>query len=189
VQHALDPERFPQASQAHTRLFTETALLDHVTEALGTPPALVQSVWVESTFGTALHRDAHPVEAGAPMVGAWVALEDIAADAGPLVVVPGSRDVNPTDPDVAAWLIQARAANRGQFHTVVDPQGQDGLAASRALEALLTRRGLAPQPILPAAGDVILWASDLVHGSRPPGSGPQTRQSLLLHFVERRFAE
>lgn len=189
VQHALDPDRFPKASRAHARLFAETELLAHVTEALGASPALVQSVWVESTFGTALHRDVHPVQTGAPMIGAWVALEDIAADAGPLVVVPGSRTLDPGDADVAAWLAQARAANRDQFHTVVDPTGQQGLAASRALQALLTRRGLTPEPLLPTAGDVIVWASDLVHGSRPPDPGPQTRQSLLLHFVERRFAE
>lgn len=179
--------RFPAMGAALGEMIADPALMEAVHEALG-PPALTQATWVHSTDGTALHQDPHPFEPDAPMLGVWVALEDIRADAAPFVVVPGSLDLDPSDPAVKAWKDAALAASNAQFHAATDPTGQEGLRASEALQDLLAARGLEVQPVLPEAGDVILWRGDLVHGSIPPGPGPQTRQSLLLHLVERRFA-
>jgi len=181
-------ERFPAVGEALTAVLSHPALMDAIVAALG-PPALTQATWVHSTDGTALHQDPHPLEPDAPLLGVWVALEDIAADAGPFVVVPGSLDLDPAAPDVVAWRHAARSAFNAQFQEGSDPTGQAGLQASRALQTLLDARGLPVEPVIPAAGDVILWRGDLVHGSHPPGPGPQTRQSLLLHLVERRFAQ
>lgn len=163
------------------------AIVPLVQATLG-PAALTQAAWVHSTRGTALHTDPHPFEAGARLIGAWVALEDIHGNAGPFVVVPGSRDLDPSEPVVAAWLHAAARAAHAQFHTDQDPTGTLGLDAAALLDELLSRRHLAPEPVLLAAGDVLLWDGALVHGSLRPGPGPQTRRSLLLHFIERRFA-
>lgn len=152
------------------------------------PPALTQAVWVHSTRGTALHQDLHPIEADAPMLGVWIALEDIHADAGPFVVVPGSLSLNAEDSDVSEWRRAADEAARLQFQTLEDRAGRSGRQASELLTDVLGARGLRPEPVPLRAGDVLLWSGALIHGSETPKPGPRTRQSLLLHLVERRFA-
>jgi len=187
VLHTLPADRFPGSTGALHELLSDTDLLDLLGQALG-PPALTQATWVHSTDGTALHHDPHPFEPGAPILGVWIALENITPGAGPFVVVPGSLDLDPAAPDVVAWRQAAARAAHAQFHARTDPTGAAGARAAERLSQVLHARDLHPEPLLPRAGDVLLWRGDLVHGSRAPDPGPQTRQSLLLHVVEQRFA-
>lgn len=187
VVHHLPAERHPAIAHALRDLLTDPDVLAVLHAAIGAP-ALTQATWVHSTDGTALHTDPHPLEPGARLIGVWLALEDIRPHAGPFVVVPGSLQLDPTAADVQHWRALAARAAHDQFHARTDPRGQAGLTASDALQQVLDRRGLTAVPLLPRAGDVILWRGDLVHGSHPPAPGVQTRQSLLLHIIEQRFA-
>ena len=175
----------PGVARTLREVLAHRALLEAVGAWLG-PPALTQATWVHSTRGTALHCDPHPMEPGAPILGAWVALEDIQASAGPFVVVPGSLELE--GGDVRAWRTAAERASAAQFRAKTDPSGRAGVEAARRLEQVLAARRLEARPITLSAGDVLLWRGDLVHGSQRPRPAGGTRQSLLLHFVERRFA-
>ena len=53
---------------------------------------------------------------------------------------------------------------------------------SRDLTATLVNRGLSPAFYNVEAGDVVVWASDFVHGGASPLSPSRTRRALVLHY-------
>ena len=182
---ALGVEDFPRTAAAFQRLLADTPLVGLAADALGGDVALLQITWVESTEGTAWHRDIHPIAPGEPLIGAWVALEDIHPDAGPFRLLPGSQRETP----IPGWDAEAKAAWVAQFVDRSDPRGEAGARLAARLDAAIASSGEAVTEITPRRGDVVLWDGALLHGSRPPTAGTtRTRRSALLHFVARRFA-
>lgn len=163
-------------------LFRDTELVPIVRRLLGDAPQLLQSAWWQSSEGTALHRDAHPTDATAPMIGAWIALEDIAFEAGPFLVVDGTHRLTEADPEFGAYLTKARASYERQY---VDRAPDLAMAheADVLLAAFLARRAFDRVAFPVPAGDVILWDKDVLHGSLRPAPGGPSRSSLLMHFV------
>jgi phytanoyl-CoA hydroxylase len=95
------------------------------------------------------------------LVGAWIALEDIAEDAGRFFVLPGSHqlDFEAGRPGKthAEWLREIGDYVKQHPEKVAAP-------------ALL-------------AGDVLFWNSRTVHGSLPTKDPRHSRKSLTAHFL------
>ena len=99
------------------------------------------------------------------MVAAWVALEDIAAEAGRFFVCPGSQ---------RRELARNAGEHQGAFHherylALVRERLQSGEWELRA-------------PAL-RAGDVLLWGSRTVHGSLPTLEPARSRLSVTAHYI------
>lgn len=155
----------------HARLHAVARLL------LGEDPVAIQSILFEYGSAQGLHRD--PVfvqtEKAGHLLAAWIALEDIHPDAGPLVYVPRSHTLPPFE----------FAPGEYRF----DPQrfGEAELQRERAwLEQQMGERGLAAQIFTPRKGEVLFWHAGLYHGGHPIRDAARTRRSFVVHYTTRR---
>ena len=85
------------------------------------------------------------------MVAAWIALEDVSPDAGPLRYYPGSHKIPP-------FLFS---------HGKTDAIPSELPNFRKYIEHELERRGLRPAMYLAQTGDVLVWHAQLFHGSYP----------------------
>jgi ectoine hydroxylase-related dioxygenase (phytanoyl-CoA dioxygenase family) len=97
------------------------------------------------------------------MCGAWVALEDIDTDNGPVVYYPGSHKL----PEITLADVGPDA---------------DEMAYSKHVAALIERLDLKPEYATIRKGQTLLWASNLLHGGSPQRDKSRTRYSQVTHF-------
>lgn len=144
----------------------------HVVEQIFDQPAIAfQSLYFQWGSEQALHRDPMFVGADPPshLVAAWIALEDITEDSGPLVYVPGSHRV--------PWFafadddIRALDADKG---------GRMRWAAER--QRALDEAGLTPRTFTCRQGDVFIWHAGLFHGGAKVTTPGRTRKSFVVHY-------
>lgn len=105
------------------------------------------------------------------IMGAWIALEDIHPDAGPLVYVPGSEGMPFMDFHVLG-LPEAK----------VDQQYDDYCRYEDFMERLVETNGWKRVPFLGKAGEAFLWGVDMLHGGMPIQNPDLTRKSLVVHY-------
>ena len=131
-------------------------------------PVLCNSLNLEKSSAQAFHADSVFMTPRTPgkLVACWIALEDVAPGSGPLRYYPGSH------------LIPPFRFSHGGYHHVADELPR--WAAN--LEAEVESRGLASRSVHAAAGDLIVWHSDLVHGAEPIDDPALTRKSLVSHY-------
>lgn len=107
------------------------------------------------------------------MAAAWIALEDIDPESGPLQVVPGSHQLEPfcysmLGFDKPRTMGEVKSAYRRYEEWVKS----------------LIEDGKTNQPVVPnmRKGDVLLWHANLLHGS-PECKRPElSRKSLVVHY-------
>ena len=104
------------------------------------------------------------------MCGVWVALEDIRADAGPLMYLPGSH----------RWPVLTNSLVGRRGWNVEQPSAQAPF--ERAWEALLEGSGAQPQTLVASKGQTLIWAANLLHGGEPQRDRSLTRWSQVTHY-------
>ena len=105
------------------------------------------------------------------MCGAWVALEDISADSGPLVYFPGSHRM----PYLAArdfGLTQAEVLAEPAPQKFFERHWRDSVAANGYQRCLFEAR----------KGDVLVWHANLLHGGSPVKNKSLSRWSQVTHY-------
>jgi len=134
-------------------------------------PALVfQSLYFEYGSQQPGHQDSAYVPLSSPMqlAASWSALEDIRPGSGELFVYPKSQTI-------PEFLFEGRYKNQ-----------PTGSSESRLYtEHLVNQVALASFPetkFEAAAGDVLIWAADTVHGGSKITDPAATRQSLVAHY-------
>ena len=98
------------------------------------------------------------------MCGAWVALEEVGPDQGPLMVVPSSQRVTP----------RVFSEVRGSEDTF-DMGRYEQLLAHRLVD-------LGVEEFHASAGDALVWAADLAHGGAHLRNAQATRWSQVTHY-------
>jgi hypothetical protein len=147
---------------------------------LGERSIATQSLYFKYGSAQNAHRDpwfviTTPI---ATLYAAWIALEDIAAESGPLSFVPKSHRL-PYLPLNTGDII---------FH---DPKAttESKDAHMADLKRQLEEKGLAEKKFLAKRGEILIWHGSLVHGGSPVTNPEKTRQSFVLHFdAERNHA-
>ena len=104
------------------------------------------------------------------MCGVWVALEDIHADAGPLMYLPGSHE----------WPVLTNSDVGRRGWNVEQPSAQTPF--ERAWAALLQASRAQPQRLLARKGQALIWAANLLHGGEPQQDRSLTRWSQVTHY-------
>jgi ectoine hydroxylase-related dioxygenase (phytanoyl-CoA dioxygenase family) len=165
------------ASEAALRLYLHPVLHRYAALILGETPVATQSLYFEYGSQQALHRDSVlvPTPQFGRLVAAWIALEDIAPESGPLAYVPGSQrlpfyEFRPGQP-------------------VYDPSahGEGEVRAAREFyDRHLEASGLPVRQFTARRGEVLVWHSALVHGGAPPSDPRRTRKSFVVHYSTRR---
>ncbi|MDN6857031.1 phytanoyl-CoA dioxygenase family protein [Pseudomonas sp. CAN2814] len=119
-----------------------------------------------------LHQDmaVFHVYPGNYLIGAWVALEDISAESGPLRFAPGTH----TSVQYPGFENHPQANLRtcnldeysGYYKFTNDEAGKAGV-----------------KQFIAKKGDVLLWHGMLVHGGSPVINPELTRKSMVIHYL------
>jgi len=100
------------------------------------------------------------------MVAAWIAIDDVDADNGPLVYYPGSH------------LIPAYRFSDGRLNEIREESPQ----CNEYLQRAIAERGLKQVEFHGKSGDVFIWHAQLLHAGRPIRDMARTRSSLVVHY-------
>jgi hypothetical protein len=102
--------------------------------------------------------------------GVWLAMEDIDADAGPLIYYPGSH----------RWpiLTNEMLGRRVGWSGSVNAQAP----FEPAWRALVEASGLEPVVYTPKKGQALIWAANLLHGGARQRNPDLTRWSQVTHY-------
>jgi len=163
-------------SAATLALYLEPEIHRYIGLCFGAPPLATQSLYFEWGSQQALHRDPIHVQAERPadLLAAWIALEDIAADSGPLMYVPGSHRLPYFQFEPARYV-----------HDFAR-DGEQGILAAQAWDDRQCRAaGLSAVPFLARRGEVLIWHHSLLHGGSVQTNPGRTRKSLVVHFTRR----
>lgn len=146
---------------------------------LGRPARPFQSITFfagseQGTHSDSIHMTTYPE---GYLVGAWVAMEDIHPDSGPLVYYPGSHRMRfYSSRDVGVELKEVvQGAHYDAYHSKYEPFIAD-LVESKQLKPLLHT---------PKKGDLLLWHANLLHGGTERKNKDLSRKSVVCHY----FAE
>ena len=134
-----------------------------LTGLLGKEPYAVQTMLYfkpAGARGQALHQDQYylRVQPGTCMA-AWLALDDCDEENGCLQVAPGTHTI--------PLLCTVKADTTQSFTDVTVPLPE----------------GMSPVPVIMAAGDVLFFNGQLIHGSVPNTSADRFRRSLIGHYI------
>jgi phytanoyl-CoA hydroxylase len=120
-----------------------------------------------------LHQDmtVFHVFPGNYLIGAWVALEDISADSGPLRYAPKTHLAPPYENFPNHPQTTLRTCELSDYPGYYDYTNR-----------LAEEQGGA-KPFLAKKGDVFLWHGMLVHGGSPVNNPELTRKSMVIHYL------
>jgi phytanoyl-CoA hydroxylase len=136
------------------------------------PAIAFQSLYFEFGSAQALHRDPMFVvtRPASHMVAAWIALEDISPDSGPLAYVPGSHRLPwfAFEEDSIVLVPRVPQERRQEYAEFTNKN----MAAA----------GFEPVTFTCKRGDVFLWHAGLVHGGSDIQNPERTRKSFVVHY-------
>jgi hypothetical protein len=155
----------------HPRLHALATLI------LGERPVAIQSILFEYGSAQALHRD--PVFVRTARAGhlfaAWIALEDIHPDAGPLMYVPRSHRLPPYEYRPGVYRFDSTSFGQAE----IDAE-QQWLREQMHVHALHTEH------FTPRKGEVLFWHAGLYHGGAAIADASRTRRSYVIHYSSMR---
>lgn len=165
---SVDPRHFPRfRAYAASQLLSDGALNAVFANLLGDTPKIVQSIYFEGNSATWEHQDSYYLdsETTGEMVGAWIALEDIAARAGRFFICPGSHRIA-----LETHAVHNSIATHHERYitSVVDKIHETGLS----IRAPLLNQG-----------DVLFWNAWTIHGSLDTQDARCSRSSLTCHAI------
>lgn len=115
-----------------------------------------------------IHMTTHPK---GNLIAAWIALEDISADCGPLVYYPGSHKL--------PYLLNTEYDHGGNAVMI----GEDAyLRYEEEIQRSIKEKQLKPKEFYAKKGDVLIWHANLLHGGNAIINEELTRKSMVVHF-------
>jgi hypothetical protein len=151
----------------------DSGLRELVSALLGHPAQLFQSINFLSgseqhTHSDSIHMSTYPLGG---LLAAWVALEDITLENGPLHYYPGSHKL--------PYYLNSDYDNEGSAWLIGD---KDYRAYEAAIEQRVAELNLPKHVFLARKGDVFLWHANLLHGGEPHTNKAMTRKSMVFHY-------
>ena len=160
-------------SEAMRSLFFHEDLHRFVSFLFGEPAIATQTLYFEYGSRQGQHRDTAVVTFRKPshMLAAWIALEDIDLDSGPLEYIPGSHRIENYVFDDGSPIWDAR-------------YGPDSMAKmNMGIRSTAAQHGLEPERFAAKRGQVLIWHHSLSHGGAQVMRPELTRKSLVIHFT------
>lgn len=170
----LDLQRF--FDSAKTLAFADPVMA-FLEELFGSSPALIQSLTFWKGSEQSVHQDfsyVHHHRRIGELAAAWIPLEDIQPEAGPLIYYKGSHF--PDRLGFFDWGNGSILASRDAGEEVFD-------GYRNHLLHLLEVNAFEPSVFLPKRGDVLIWHGALIHGGMAMGNPELTRRSLVCHYT------
>ncbi len=160
-------------SDAALELYLDPAIFAWVRLLFAEEPVATQSLFFEYGSQQALHRDPVFVQTTPPshLVAAWIALEDVGPDCGPLVYVPGTHRLPYHQFEPGEHRFDTGRYGEREAHAMADFDREQ-----------MERHGLRPVAFTCRRGDVLVWHASLLHGGSPVRDPTLTRRSFVVHF-------
>jgi phytanoyl-CoA hydroxylase len=163
----LDKSKFLNFNQFGTQILTHKNVQSVLTNLMGEPAKMVQTMYFEGNPATWAHQDSYYLDASTlgRMVAIWVAVEDIAPGAGRFYVYPTSHKI---DMD----------KNGGDFDIAFHHDRYKKLVLD-----IINKFDL--QCVAPALkkGDVLFWHGKTIHGSLKTTQPQFSRSSYTGHYI------
>ncbi|GAB3784884.1 hypothetical protein GCM10028818_45530 [Spirosoma horti] len=102
------------------------------------------------------------------LAAAWIALEDVHIDSGPLSYYPGSHKIDKFNFGNGIFFNGKSTLNPNDF--------------ARYLDAACASAGLEKKTLLIKKGEVLIWHAALAHGGEEIRNPAQTRKSYVCHY-------
>lgn len=123
----------------------------------------------QRSHSDAIHMTTYPL---GHLTAAWVALEDIGPEQGPLEYYPGSHKLP---------YVLNRDFDHGGSSLLL---GKDAyLQYEEHIQEMIKTKQLKPQVLHPKKGDVFLWHGNLLHGAQRMTNRDLTRKSMVVHYL------
>lgn len=167
-------QRFFDSAKALSFANPVMAFLD---ELFGSSPALIATITFWKGSQQPLHQDfsyVHHHRRLGELAAAWIPLEDIHPDAGPLIYYQGTHF--PEQLGFFDWGGGSILASREAPESVFDDY-------QKHLLHLINEHHFQPSIYLPKRGDVLIWHGALIHGGTPMANPALTRRSLVCHYT------
>ena len=122
----------------------------------------------QRTHSDTIHMTTFPL---GNLIAAWVALEDIGAEQGPLHYYPGSHTV--------PYVLNKDFGNVGSTFLLGDKDYKD---YEDKIEEVVQKSALKKELFYAKKGDVLIWHANLLHGGEPHTNKQKTRKSMVFHY-------
>lgn len=159
-------------SDAAAEVLCHPVIVQFIKHYFGAPIAGMQTLVFENGTQQRAHQDYPYVHSLRPaaLAGAWVPLEDVSPDAGPLFYYPGSHHaISPYEFEGGSILAEGDGPHIREYESYLEEK----------CEAL----GLERHTLLAKKGDVLIWHAALVHGGSPRNKPELTRRSIVSHYT------
>jgi len=122
----------------------------------------------QKAHSDSIHMTTYPL---GYLIAAWIALEDVTLENGPLFYYPGSHKLPfllNGDYNSASSMLALGNKTYGDYED--------------ALQAVIEKGDFAKKYFLAKKGDVLIWHANLVHGGAPIIDKASTRKSMVIHY-------
>ncbi|MCB9169789.1 MAG: phytanoyl-CoA dioxygenase family protein [Flavobacteriales bacterium] len=160
-------------SEAVRRMATDRRILDVLDLLLGRHMKLFQTINFltgseQAAHSDTIHMTTHPL---GYLAAAWVALEPMTEENGPLIYYPGSHKL--------PYILNPTFDHGGGTFTI----GEDAYAHYEvAVAKAITEHRLRPETFLARPGDVLIWHANLLHGGKRMTAPNASRKSMAAHY-------
>ncbi|MFT3886271.1 MAG: phytanoyl-CoA dioxygenase family protein [Flavobacteriales bacterium] len=121
----------------------------------------------QAAHSDSIHMTTYPL---GYMAAAWIALEEMTPDNGPLIYHPGSHKL--------PYLLNGSYDHGGNRFVI----GQDAYAHyEAAVDKAITDGRFAKKELLAGPGDVLIWHANLLHGGKKMNTPNASRKSMVIH--------
>ncbi|MBI1781117.1 MAG: phytanoyl-CoA dioxygenase family protein [Sphingobacteriales bacterium] len=125
----------------------------------------------QKAHSDSIHMTTYPL---GYLIAAWIALEDIHPDSGPLFYYPGSHKL--------PYLLNDDFGNISNQFSLGNKSYAD---YEEVTQDIIEKEKLQSKIFLPKKGDVLVWHANLIHGGMPVVNPSLTRKSMVIHFYAR----
>jgi len=160
-------------SEAALQLYLDPTIFRFMELVYQQPAVAIQSLYFEFGSQQQIHRDPVVVPSDPPshLLAAWISLEDIDPDCGPLQFVPRSHRLPYYEFAPGEFMFDGSRMGAAEIEA--------GLAWTHEL---CRQQGLVAEPFLGRRGEVLVWHHSLLHGGAEPRDADLTRNSFVVHF-------
>ena len=165
---SLNPNLFNDLRNSiDNKVFSNMSICKALKFILGEKPKIVQSMYFEGNAATSEHQDSYYLDSEkiGEMTAAWLALEEIKADAGRFFICPKSHKIEHGKQNITNNI----AENHNKY-------------ISEVVSIIKSKNMKIKAPCL-EAGDVLLWNSWTIHGSIDSQNKVFSRSSITLHAI------
>ena len=163
---------FHDSSIRSKNLITHPNLIPFLQASLTPKITVFQSLIFKYSSQQDVHQDFPWVTTEIPshLVAAWIPMEDVHKDSGPLFYYPKSHRIPKFDFGQTGIVFQ-------HLNSLFSPS-----KFARYLTKTCTELGLKKEVLLIKKGDMLFWHGALAHGGMPINDPTKTRKSFVVHY-------